>query len=384
MKREHIIIIAQYLLAWILTILLTVYIFPEFWFFNFITQYRRYILIFTCSYITYYQLQIYQEKKYQQIRQGIVYFNIYVFAHVFFRPLLNIAPELFILLGASITAIFALQKLFLNTYLKTSLTILLSIINVLILISGLIYTYPEPPHIDQFIQKQSLQLITSSPENTPPQQTYLKIYYPEIFKEEIFLFQEGTFQKTLSNHTELHFISNQQNIPQQTFILFPNWSLLQLLPQSTIIIKKEGVNHTIQQWIGDSKVFNSELDTTIILQNKQTISSEIYHTISQPYYTNLQTFLKKQIWGVFRTNPISIRLSEKTLLILSKTLPSFFSQNLKNFYKFQTFFQENTTTTTFSEKYSNPSTFSTQNNLWSSLLQNIKLGITNTSSHKTF
>lgn len=384
MKREHIIIIAQYLLVWILTILLTVYIFPEFWFFNFITTYWRYILIFTCSYITYYQFQTYQEKKYQQIRQGVLYFNIYLFAHVFFRPLLNITPELFILLGVSITVIFSLQKLFLNTYIKTSLTILLSIINILILISGLIYTYPEPPHINQFIQKQSLQLITSSPENTPPQQTYLKIYYPENSREEMLLFQEGTFQKILPNHIELHLISNQQNIPQQTFLLFPNWSLLQLLPQSTIAIKKEGLNHIIQQWIGNSKIFNSELDTTIMFQDQQNISPEIYHSISQQYYNNLQTFLKKQIWGVFRTNPISIRLSEKTLLILSKTLPSFFSQNLKNFYNFQTFFQEDTTTSTFSEKYSNPLTSSTQNSLWSSLLQNIKLGITNTSSHKTF
>ena len=380
MKKEQIFIIAQYLLIWILTGVLTTFIFPELWFLNFIIKYWLYILFFTCSYISYYLLKAYQEKKYQQIRQIILYFNIYLFAHIFFRPLLNITPELFLLLGTSIIIIFSLQKITLNSYIKTVSITLLSTTNILILISGLIYTYPEPPHIEQFIQKQSLQLITFSSEKIPPTQTYLKIYYPENSREENLFFQEGTFRKTLENNIQINFISIQQNIHQQTFLIFPNGYLLQLLPQTTTSINKEEKTYIIKQWPENIKASNLNLDENLISKNQKS-SSEIYSAITHHYYTNLQNFLKNQIWWVFATSSISIRLSEKTLQILSKILPSFFSQNLKNFHEFKTFFQKDTPNNNILKKYSNVTIQTTFRN---NLLQNIQLGIANSSSHKSF
>ncbi|MBO7504993.1 hypothetical protein J6T66_02300 [bacterium] len=55
-------------------------------------------MVASVSYYYYYSIQYEPDKKYELIRKVVLYGNVYLFAHVFFRPLLNISDELFVLL----------------------------------------------------------------------------------------------------------------------------------------------------------------------------------------------------------------------------------------------------------------------------------------------
>ena len=97
MRRQQIIQILQFLVAWVLVWAFVVFVL-ELSFVDVVLQYRVYFLIISVSYFYYYSIQYETDKKYDFIRNVVIWGNVYLFAHLFFRPLLNIQHELFVLL----------------------------------------------------------------------------------------------------------------------------------------------------------------------------------------------------------------------------------------------------------------------------------------------
>ena len=97
MRRQQVIQILQFVLAWILVFCLVVFVFEES-FVDFVLKYWIYLLLVSISYFYYYSIKYELDKKFEYIRNAIIYGNLYLFAHIFFRPLLNISHELFVLL----------------------------------------------------------------------------------------------------------------------------------------------------------------------------------------------------------------------------------------------------------------------------------------------
>ena len=97
MREKQLIQLCQFILAWILLWLFIVFVKEES-FVDFILKYRLYLLIVSVSYFYYYSIQYEPDKKYKLIRNVLIWGNVYLFLHIFFRPLLNISHQLFVLL----------------------------------------------------------------------------------------------------------------------------------------------------------------------------------------------------------------------------------------------------------------------------------------------
>ena len=97
MRRHQIIQILQFLVAWVLVWAFVVFVL-KLSFIDVVLQYRVYFLIVSVSYFYYYSIQYETDKKYDFMRNVVIWGNVYLFAHLFFRPLLNISHELFVLL----------------------------------------------------------------------------------------------------------------------------------------------------------------------------------------------------------------------------------------------------------------------------------------------
>ena len=97
MKRHQIIQILQFLAVWVFIWLFVVFGL-KLSFIDVVLDYRLYFLIVSVSYFYYYSIKYEEDKKYNFVRNVIIYGNLYISAHVFFRPLLNISHGLFVLL----------------------------------------------------------------------------------------------------------------------------------------------------------------------------------------------------------------------------------------------------------------------------------------------
>ena len=97
MREKQLIQLLQFIFAWVLIWLFVIFVLEES-FVDFLLKYRLYFLIVSISYFYYYSIQYEPDKKFELIRNVIIYGNLYLFAHIFFRPLLNISHELFVFL----------------------------------------------------------------------------------------------------------------------------------------------------------------------------------------------------------------------------------------------------------------------------------------------
>ena len=97
MTRKQFIQIWQFVLARIAIGCFVVFVMKES-FVDFLLRYWLLWLILSVSYFYYYSIEYETDKKYETIRNILIYWNIYLLAHIFFRPLLNIEHALFVLL----------------------------------------------------------------------------------------------------------------------------------------------------------------------------------------------------------------------------------------------------------------------------------------------
>jgi hypothetical protein len=176
-----------YLVGRAVVILLTTFVFSDIGFRGFIQSYRRYLILVSLSYFTYCYFIDETEKPYLHLKTTLFLLNIYLALHLFFRPLLNIEPALFVLLGGILLGLRAIRKL--PAKIKRPLHIFGGIISVLILISGIFYLYPHAPDIRGFIQQQPSRLLLNAPTQQAQFTAYISLTDLATQRQQTLLFQ---------------------------------------------------------------------------------------------------------------------------------------------------------------------------------------------------
>jgi hypothetical protein len=232
MRKQQLIQLLQFILAWILLWLFVVFVMKES-FVDFILKYWLYLLIVSVSYFYYYSIEYETDKKYNLIRNVVIYGNVYLFLHIFFRPLLNISHQLFVLLWLIILWIQW------TTTLKSRWRYLLQIVwwifSFFIMISGMFYFYPEEPDISWFLENKDNKISVLWVWNSVDKRdAYIKI--TGLKWSEDFNIQ-SSFERSLSENGKIAYPSLNKNRDEKVIITTSYWDLIQVFPQSEISLE---------------------------------------------------------------------------------------------------------------------------------------------------
>ncbi len=127
-------------------------------------------------------------------------------------------------------------------------------------------------------------------------------------------------------------IFKSDNLYQNTywFIVFRWWNFVQIEPQSAINIYKtfqiEILTWNIQYYPSNPNNFMFTWEISANLQN----SNEIINIIQNWYNNNLKIYIKDQFPSELIQNKTVLKISQKTLKILSKLFPNNYTKNLQN------------------------------------------------------
>ena len=364
-----------YLLTRVILRALLSYIFPEIWFSQFCQNHRLYLIILSISYFFYCYYLDETEKKFEYLRNTLFIVNTYITLHIFFRPLLNIPSALFLVLGV----ILLLMRYIKNLHIKRKQILYLigGVFSFLILISGLFYLYPDAPDTQGFIDKQKTQFLIHSPTNIKKQQAYLQIIDLQNSRTQERLFNNWTSLHNLPHSYQINYISTTTNNNFEAFIIFPNGSLLQILPQS--IIQKDNSREYQSTNIKTFSAPRKNQTETYLpsAENLLEIWTEQYREISDFYRENFETHLTQQMGGIIRTNSTIQKINQSVLSLLHRMFPGFFWQNIKNYQDFQYYFElfDNQEIIIDSSKYARSRQIQYQSNLFQQISNNIKISL---------
>lgn len=376
-----------YLLARTALILLIIFIFPEIWIRNFLQSYRRYLLLISIAYFTYCYYLHEEEKKFQQLRSALLVFSLYLTLHVFFRPLLNIEPALFILLACIIGGLRYVSKLHIK--IKRPFYLIGGIFSFLILISGVFYLYPDAPDVTGFQAQQQNQLLLIAPTTLPKKTAYLLLTDLTTHQQQNLFFQTGIQFIHLPATYQLNYISTSINNEAQAFIISSTADLLQILPQSTLTFQEKPYPEiwTFSYYpaprtgehkkpVSPPRVPNPESWVPTL---ESSITLEAYEQVTAFYRIHFQSYLAQQIGSVFLTTPTIQQINKTVLFRLSKIFPGFLSQNIENYYQFEYYFSflNQQQTIIDIKKYTISNSINTNNNLFQQLKKNIQLSTPN-------
>lgn len=343
MKKYQAIQILQFSLIRVFLFFFTSYVL-KISFINFILEHRFLVIIYTISYFYYYSLQYSQEKKHIYIKNFLLYWNLYLFLHVFFRPLLNISHELFILLWILIFWLRFLSKQ--NIKWKKTLQIIDISLCFLILISWFFYLYPEAPDIQGFKDNRNDYLFISW--NQTLSTDNAKIQIKTNKKDEIYEISPF-FSKTIEQDCQISYLSTKTHRTEFLWILTNEGNVLLIYPQTQITIKTDSgkiKDITANNW---SVFFKSGLliTDTIYSWKNWDINEEINQIINnkqKKYSNDLIKYLKDQISknNISSFNNTTIHnINWYIIKILANIFPTFFQQNLDNYNQFQFYFSLN-------------------------------------------
>ena len=340
MRKQQAIQLLQFILAWILLWLFVIFVMEKS-FIDFILRYRLYLLIVSISYFYYYSIEYEPDKKYKLIRNIIIYGNLYLFLHIFFRPLLNISHQLFVLLWLIILWMWR------STTLKSRWKYLLQIVgwvfSFFILISGMFYFYPEEPDIKWFIESKNNEIrILWTSGNVEKWDAYIKI--SNLRENEDFNINSD-FSKALTENVKISYPSLNQYRDEKIIITTSYWDLVQIFPQSEISLEFSWKNlQTIKKlnwkiwflsWIFESNIKIVWIDD--LWQEEQTwlIWAQDIYKQELVYYLKKQ-ISESRIW--LANNTIMYNIDGIIIKILSKMFPVTFSKNMENYNEFQKYF----------------------------------------------
>ena len=358
MREKQLIQLLQFILAWILLWLFVVFIKEES-FIDFILRYRLYLLIVSISYFYYYSIQYEPDKKYKLIRDVIIYGNAYLFLHIFFRPLLNISHQLFVLLWLIFLGLWRSSKL--QTRRKYLLQFLGWVFSFFILISGMFYFYPEAPDIKWFIEsKTSNILFLWVDKQIEKKEAYIQL---TSTKDTTDINIIPHFSRELTENQKISYPSTQTQRDEKIIIETPYGDLIQIFPQSEIRIEFDWKNLTKisklnwKIWFL-SWVFDSNIEVIWYEENLTQEQIESLEWIQNSYKYELIRHLKAQIsesniW--WANNTIMYNIDGKIIWFLAKMFPVTFGKNLDNYNEFQKYFSRFEEETDLSKYYINES-----------------------------
>jgi len=341
MRKQQTIQLLQFVFVWVFVWLFVVFVMKSS-FVDFILKYWLYFLIVSFSYFYYYSIQYEPDKKYELIRNIIIFWNVYLFFHIFFRPLLNISHQLFVLLWLIVLWILWTTKL--ETRWKYVLQIIWWFFSFFIMISGMFYFYPELPDIDWFLEWRNCEiLVLWVDDRIKKTEAYIRI--TDIRNDndfEIYPF----FKKTLNDDVKISYPSVKKQRNENMIIKTPEWDLFWLFPQSEIqlefswwkVKKVSKINWKIWflSWVFDSGIEYS-WDIEMLDQKQQ----ERIIWIQSWYKSELVSHLKWQIAKsniAWANNTIMYNIDGKLIQFLSKMFPNTFGNNLRNYKEFQKYF----------------------------------------------
>lgn len=341
MKRQQAIQILQFLVAWILVWLFVVFVL-ELSFVDVVLEYRLYFLIVSVSYFYYYSIQYETDKKFDFIRNAIIWGNVYLFAHLFFRPLLNISHELFVLLWLIILWLRWTTKM--KSKRKGLLQILWWVFIFFILISGMFYLYPDEPDIEGFIQSRKNELFVSWIDKpVDKSDAYLQISRSKRSDQ----FQiVPNFSQVLMEDCQIAYPSLQIDRDEKFTLLTQNGEVFIILPQSEvqILFSWDKMSKVIQNnwkiWFL-SGMFESSLEIDWDLEDPTPENLEFMQWIFKWYQVDLVNYLKNQISDSkisLAHNTVMYKIDWTIIKFLAKMFPTSFSKNLRNYNSFQYYF----------------------------------------------
>ena len=375
MRKKQLIQTIQFIWVRILTRAFVTFILKES-FIDFLLRYWLYFIIVNISYFYYYSIQYEPDKKYELIRNIIFYGNVYLFLHIFFRPILNISHQLFVLLWLIFLGLWRSSKL--KSRWKYLLQTLGWIFSFFILISGMFYYYPEAPDINWFINNRMAEIwFLWVDEKIDKNDAYIQL---TTTKDTTNLEIVPNFKKALSENQKVSYPSTKIQRDEKIIIITPQWDLLWLFPQSEIqllfdwkILKK--VSKLSWKILFSSWVFNSNIEVLWYEQNLTQEQQEWLEWIHNSYKFELVSYLKNQIsesniW--WANNTIMYNIDGKIIWFLAKMFPVTFSKNLHNYNEFQKYFS-------WTNKPVNLSKYNLEQPKWSndSFLESMKDGIKN-------
>ena len=381
MRKQQLIQLLQFIFAWTLLWLFVAFVMKES-FVDFILKYWLYLLIVSVSYFYYYSIEYELDKKYNLIRNVVIYGNVYLFLHIFFRPLLNISHQLFVLLWLIILWIQW------TTTLKSRWRYLLQIVwwifSFFIMISGMFYFYPEQPDISWFLENKDNKISVLWVWNSVDKRdAYIKI--TGLKWSEDFNIQ-SSFERSLLENGKIAYPSLSKNRDEKIIITTSYWDLIQIFPQSEInlefswkdlkMIKKLNWKIWFLSWIFESQVKVISADK--LSQEEQ----ERIQWAQDIYKYELISYLKNQISESridLANNTIMYNIDGKIIKFLSKMFPVTFGKNLHNYNEFMKYFSLLEWGEIDLSRYTIKQwTWEFMNSFWWSLKENINMWKSNT------
>ena len=342
MRKQQLIQLLQFIIAWVLVWLFVVFVLEES-FVDFVLKYRWYFLIVSVSYFYYYSIQYDPDEKSKLIRNVIIYGNVYLFAHVFFRPLLNISHQLFIVLWLIILWIWRTTKL--TTRWKYELRILWWIFSFFILISGMFYLYPDKPDVGWFIKsKQNQIFVVWLNDEVEKKDAYIKIVTSK--KTEDFE-MVPYFNKVLTEDCNIIYPSQKKQRDEKLVIITSYGDIFWIYPQSEVQLKFDNSNLLNLSKISGrvwflSGVFESSLSITWDMEILSSDEQNFLQWIQNQYKSEFIHFLKNQISESsinLANNTIMYDIDWKIIRFLARMFPATFTKNLLNYSEFQKYFE---------------------------------------------
>ena len=361
--RKQIVQLLQFIVIWVLLWLFVVFVLEDS-FVDFILRYRLYLLLVSFSYFYYYSIEYEPDKKYELIRNVLIYGNLYLFLHVFFRPLLNISHQLFILLWLIILWIRWTTKL--RSRWKYLLQIVWWIFSFFILISGMFYFYPEEPDIQWFLMNRQNEIRMLWVNGLVDRKdAYIQMTNLMGYDDYDII---PNFAKVLSENIKISYPSLKTERNEKLIIINPQWDLVRIFPQSEVQVefewnsmkKVERLNWKIAflSW-----VFDSNLDVLWYEDNLTQDQQDWIDWVQKSYKYELVSYLKNQIsesnigWA---NNTVMYNIDGKIIKFLAKMFPVSFSRNLHNYNEFQKYFS-------WMDEWSDLGRYSMKQGLWYSI-----------------
>lgn len=341
MRKQQRIQLWQFIAAWILIYLFCSFVIKQS-FVDLVLEHRFFFLVASVSYFYYYSIQYEPDKKYELIRKVIIYGNIYLFAHIFFRPLLNISDGLFVLLWLIILWFWWTTKM--KSRRKYLLQVLWFIFSFFILISGVFYFYPNKPDIEWFINSRNYEISAIwVADDVEKRDAYLQIYNWK--KNEDYEIVPW-FSKVLSESCEISYISNRSEREEEIIFITPEWETFQMFPQSKIQLdfgwkKLTRVSKIVWRVGVLSWIFEWGVEFVWDVENILPEQLEKLQNLQDGYKYDLVSYLKDQISEShisLANGTIMYDIDGKILRFLAKMFPASFGKNLKNYDEFMYYF----------------------------------------------
>jgi len=341
MRGKQLIQLLQFIFVWVLIWLFVVFVL-EISFVDFLLKYRLYFLVVSISYFYYYSIQYDFTKKSNLIRYIIIYGNLYLFAHLFFRPLLNISHELFILFWLIVLWIYWTTKL--KTKWKYLFWILWWLLSFFIFISWMLYLYPDRPDVAWFIDSRHAKVfVWWISESIPRREAYLQI--EDLRKVNDFDIVPS-FEMDILESSKISYPSLKKDRDENILIISPYWDAFLIFPQSEVQLEFDGdklitvskLNWRIWvlSWLFDSPIwFVWESDLLSLNQQEQV------ELVQYQYKYDFVSYLKDQISDssiALANNTIMYNIDWKIIKILARMFPAKFTRNLYNYEEFQKYF----------------------------------------------